>query len=107
MPDTTPPDTYLLEGAERRPSDMHTRSGYPIWTLVSVWYARGQSDEALVTEYALDPQEWAAAKAYYFLHQREIDARRILNDEPGTPPPSAISLDDLLKEQTASERGNR
>lgn len=107
MANNTPPNAYLLEGAERRPSDMHTRSGYPVWTLVSVWYARGQSDDALIAEYALDPHEWAAAKAYYFDHQQTIDARRALNDEPGPPPPGAISLDDLLKEQAASERGNR
>ena len=107
MTDHTPLDAYLLEGAERRPSEMHTRSGYPIWTLVSVWYARGQSDGALIAEYALAPQEWAAAKAYYFAQQQAIDARRTLNDEPGLAPPGAISLDDLLKEQAASERGNR
>lgn len=83
---------------------MHTYSGHPIWTLVSVWYARGQSDDALIAEYALDPQEWAAAKAYYFAHQQAIDARRALNDEPGLAPPGAISLDDLLKEQTTSKR---
>lgn len=100
----TPTDAYLLEGAERRPSDMHVRSGYPIWTLVSVWYARGQSDEAVIAEYALDPQEWAAAKAYYFAHQRAIDARRALNDEPGPPPPGAVSLADLLKEQPTPKR---
>ena len=104
MCSSTPLDTYLLEGAEQRPSDMHTRSGYPIWTLVSVWYARGQSDSAVIAEYALDPQEWAAAKAYYFTHQRAIDARRALNDEPALPLHGAISLDDLLKEQSASER---
>lgn len=106
MPGHASSDAYLLDGPERRPSDMHTRSGYPIWTLVSVWYARGQSDDAILAEYALDPQEWAAAKAYYFAHQREIDARRTLNDEPGTPPPGAISLDDLLKQQAPAERGN-
>ena len=63
-----PSNAYLLEGAEHRPSDMHVRSGYPIWVLVSVWYARSQSDEALLIEYALDPAEWAAATTYYFAH---------------------------------------
>ncbi len=101
---TTPSDAYLLDGAERRPSDMHTRSGYPIWTLVSVWYARGQSDDAVIAEYALDPQEWAAAKAYYFAHQSAIDARRALNDEPAPPLPGAVSLDDLLRERPDSKR---
>lgn len=100
----TPPDAYLLEGAERRPSDMHVRSGYPIWTLVSVWYARGQSDEALIAEYALDAEEWAAAKAYYVTHRQEIDARRAQNDEPRLPLPGAVSLDALLKEQPDSMR---
>jgi hypothetical protein len=95
----TPSDAYLLEGAERRPSDMHTRSGYPIWTLVSIWYAREQSDDAVITEYALDPREWATAKAYYFAHQQAIDARRVLNDEQGSQLPGAVSLEDLLKEQ--------
>ena len=101
---TKPPDAYLLEGAERRPSDMHVRSGYPIWTLVSVWYARGQSDDALVAEYALDPDEWAAAKAYYFAHRQPIDARRALNDEPQAPLPGAKTLEDVLKERDASAR---
>lgn len=100
----TPSDAYLLEGAERQPSDMHVRSGYPIWTLVSVWFAREQSDDAVIAEYALDPQEWAAAKAYYFAHQRAIDARRALNDEPGLPLPGAVSLTDLLKEQPDPQR---
>ncbi len=100
----TPSDAYLLEGAERRPSDMHTRSGYPIWTLVSVWYARGQSDDALIAEYALDPREWAAAKAYYFAHQQVIDARRALNDESAPPLPGAVSLADLLREQSNPKR---
>lgn len=104
MSSNTPPDAYLLEGAECRPSDMHVRSGYPIWTLVSVWYARGQSDDAVIAEYALYPQEWAAAKAYYFAHQHMIDARRTLNDEPGPPRRGARTLDDLAKEQSSSER---
>lgn len=99
----TPPDTFPMEGSEHRPSDMHIRSGYPIWTLVSVWYARGQSDDALIAEYALDPQEWAAAKSYYFAHQRAIDARRTLNDEPSSPLPGAVSLDDLLREHGISQ----
>lgn len=94
----TPSDAFLLEGAEHRPSDMHVRSGYPIWTLVSVWYAREMSDDAVIAEYALEPQEWATAKAYYFAHQQEIDDRRALNEEPSPPLPGAITLDALLKE---------
>lgn len=101
---TTPPNAYLLEGAERRPSDMRVRSGYPIWSLVSVWNARGQSDDALLSEYALDPAEWAAAKSYYFAHQQAIDARRALNDEPHAPLPGATTLEELLKEHDASTR---
>jgi hypothetical protein len=101
----TPHDAYLREGAEHRPSDMHVRSGYPIWTLVSVWYARGQSDDAVIAEYALDSQEWVAAKSYYFAHQREIDARRTLNDEePDVPIPDAVTIDEFLAEKPDADK---
>lgn len=97
MSPTQPTNPYLLEGWRRTPSDMHVQSGYPIWTLESVWYARGQSDEAVIKEYDLHPAEWAAAKEYYFAHQQAIDARRILNDEPGDLIPGSILLEDLLR----------
>lgn len=72
---------YLGHGPRRRPSDMHTRSGYPVWVLAAVWHARSESDEAVIAEYGLDPAEWEAAKQYYFAHQAVMDARRILNEE--------------------------
>lgn len=71
-----PLDEFLLEGPQRAPADMHVISGYPIWILVSVWRARGDSDADVIAEYALDPREWQAAKNYYLVHQAEIDARR-------------------------------
>lgn len=90
---------YLEEGARHTPSDMHTRSGYPIWQLVAVWHARGQSDERVIAEYGLDPLEWAAAKDYYLRHREAIDARRILNDkEPSSPVPGAITVEELLSQ---------
>lgn len=92
---------FLEEGALHMPSDMHTRTGYPVWQLIDVWYARGTSDARVIAEYSLDPLEWAAAKDYYFKHQSEIDARRILNDEePSIPVPGAVTLEDLLAEQS-------
>jgi hypothetical protein len=96
MAQNTDVGPYLEAGPLHQPSDTQVRSGYPIWTLISVWAARGQSDEAVIQEYALDPAEWAAAKAYYAAHKDVIDARRTLNDEPGDMPPEGILLEDLL-----------
>lgn len=72
---------WLQNGPNHRPSDMRTRSGYPIWQLISVWRAREQSDQAIIDEYNVDPVEWSVAKAFYYAHQAVMDARRILNDE--------------------------
>lgn len=96
MTDSAGSDPYIDTGPLQRASDARVRSGYPIWTLVSVWEARGQSDEAVIKEFALDPAEWAAAKAYYRAHKQVIDARRTLNDEPGDLPPGGVLLEDLL-----------
>ncbi|MGH2517405.1 MAG: hypothetical protein ACRDHP_17285 [Ktedonobacterales bacterium] len=73
---------YLLHGADRRASDMHVQSGYPIWNLIADWIARHYSDAAVIADYELDPTEWAAAKQYYLDHRAVIDARIILNQEP-------------------------
>ena len=73
---------YLVPGKTRRASDMHVVSGYPVWNLIGSWYAHDQSDDAVIAEYQLDPQEWAEAKAYYLAHKAVIDARLIVNQEP-------------------------
>jgi hypothetical protein len=78
--DTTNP--HLLHGADRRASEMHVQSGYPIWNLIGDWIAQQRNDEAVIQDYHLDPAEWAAAKQYYLDHKAVIDARLILNQEP-------------------------
>ena len=100
---TTSMSIYLSEGADNQPSDVHVRSGYPVWLLVSVWYARGQSDSALISEYQIEPAEWEAAKAYYFAHQTDIDARRLRNEEVRPLPPGAITLEELLAKYPQTE----
>lgn len=102
MAQSTDLGPHLEAGKLHQPSDARVRSGYPIWTLVSVWEARGQSDDAVIQEYALDSAEWAAAKAYYFAHKDAIDARRALNDEPGDIPPDGIMLEDVLAQQSGT-----
>ena len=91
-----PLNDFLLEGPQRQPADMRVQTGYPIWILVSVWRARGDSDTDVIAEYALDPREWQAAKSYYLAHQAEIDARRARNDQAGIALPNAILIEDLL-----------
>ncbi len=94
---TTNTSPYLEEGPRHRPSDMHTRSGYPIWTLAAAWHARGESDEAIMADYSLDRAEWEAAKEYYFAHQAVMDARRILNEEEQIVlEPGTVTLDQFL-----------
>jgi hypothetical protein len=61
---------------------LHVRSGYPIWNLVGDWIAQHCGDEAVIQDYHLDPDEWAAAKQYYLDHKAVIDARLIVNQEP-------------------------
>lgn len=68
-----PLNDWLVEGPRGEPGDMRVRSGYPVWILVSVWRARGDSDADVIAEYALDPNEWQAAKNYYLAHQAEIE----------------------------------
>ena len=80
--DTTAFRRYLHHGADCRASDMHVRSGYPIWNLIADWIAQQHSDAAVIQDYQLDPAEWAAAKQYYLDHRAVIDARIILNQEP-------------------------
>jgi hypothetical protein len=94
---------YLSEGADNQPSDAHVRSGYPIWMLMSVWYARGQSDAAVIAEYQIEPVEWEAAKAYYFAHKADIDARRLRNEEIRPLPPGAITIEELLARYSRDE----
>lgn len=79
---TTANHRYLLHGADRRASDMHVQSGYPIWNLIADWIAQHHSDAAVIQDYQLDPAEWAAAKQYYLDHRAVIDARIIVNQEP-------------------------
>lgn len=86
----------MSEGAHNQPSDERVRSGYRIWMLVSVWEARGQSDSAIIAEYQLKPAESEAAKAYYFAHQADIDARRLRNEALRPLPPGAITIEELL-----------
>lgn len=95
-------DDLLLEGPQHEPADMRVVSGYPVWILVSVWRARGDSDADVIAEYALDPREWQAAKSYYLAHQAEIDARRARNDQSGVALPGAIMIEDLLASSTAA-----
>lgn len=80
--DTTVANPYLLHGADHRASEMHVRSGYPIWNLIGDWITQGYSDAAVIADYQLDPAEWEAAKAYYLDHKAVIDARLIMNQEP-------------------------
>ncbi len=61
---------------------MHVQSGYPIWNLIADWMSQEYRDEAVIANYALDPAEWGAAKAFYLDHKAVIDARIILNQEP-------------------------
>jgi hypothetical protein len=75
---------------------MRVQAGYPIWILVSVWRARGDSDADVIAEYGLEPSEWQAAKSYYLAHQAEIDAKRARNDQAGISFPGAILIEDLL-----------
>ena len=91
-----PLSDFLLEGPQRQPADMRVQTGYPIWILVSVWRARGDSDADVIAEYGLDPHEWQAAKSYYLAHQAEIDARRARNDQVETSLPGAILIEDFL-----------
>jgi hypothetical protein len=100
---TTSMNSFLSEGAHDQPSDVRIRSGYPVWMLVSVWYARGQSDAAVVAEYQIEPAEWEAAKAYYFAHQADIDARRLRNEESRPLPPGAITIEELLARYPSGE----
>lgn len=79
-----------------RPSGARSRSGYPIWTLIDVWYALGEDDEAVRADYELDEDEWAEVRAYYTANRTEIDARRIRNAEPSADVPGAITLEDLF-----------
>lgn len=97
-----PLDPFLLEGPQREPADMRVITGYPIWILISVWRARGDSDADVLAEYALDPREWQAAKSYYFAHQAEIDARRARNDQAGVALPGAVLIEDLLASRGAT-----
>lgn len=95
--------SYLAHGPRRRPSDMHTRSGYPVWVLAAVWHARGESDAAVIAEYGLDPAEWEAAKQYYFAHQAVMDAVRILNEEEQEElEPGETTLEQLLAEHRSA-----
>jgi hypothetical protein len=96
-----PRDDVLVEGPQREPADMRVRTGYPIWILVSVWRARGDSDADVIAEYALDPGEWRAAKRYYLAHQTAIDARRARNDQAGVAAPDAILIEDFLASSSA------
>ncbi len=80
--DSTVSSPYLVHGADRRASDMHVRSGYPIWNLIGDWITRQYHDDDVIRDYSLDPAEWTAAKAYYLQHKAVIDARLILNQEP-------------------------
>lgn len=82
--------------SQARPSEEHSRSGYPVWALIDAWYALGESDEAVRADYELDEDEWAEVKAHYEGHRAEIDARRIRNAEPGPVAPGAITLEDLF-----------
>jgi hypothetical protein len=79
---TTVANPYLLHGADQRASEMHVRSGYPIWNLIGDWITQRYSDGAVIADYQLDPAEWAAAKAYYLDHKAVIDARLIVNQAP-------------------------
>lgn len=45
---------FLAAGADPRASDMHVQSGYPIWSLIAAWIARGRNDAAVIAEYQLD-----------------------------------------------------
>lgn len=80
--DSTAMNQYLAHGADRRASDMHVRSGYPIWNLIGDWIAQDYDDTAVIHDYNLDPAEWDAAKTYYLQHRAVIDARLIRNQEP-------------------------
>ncbi|HEY8323462.1 MAG: hypothetical protein ACHQ1E_10900 [Ktedonobacterales bacterium] len=97
-----PLNDWLVDGPQREPADTRVRSGYPVWILVSVWRARGDSDADVIAEYALDPNEWQAAKNYYLAHQAEIDARRARNDQAGVALPGAILIEDFLSSDDAS-----
>ena len=77
-----PLDPHLLPGPNNTASDMQVQSGYPIWNLIADWMTQQYGDDAVIADYALDPQEWAAAKAFYLSHKAMIDARIILNQEP-------------------------
>lgn len=80
--DSTVINHYLVYGADRRASEMHVRSGYPIWNLIGDWITRAYQDDLVIRDYSLDPAEWAAAKAYYLAHKAVLDARLIVNQEP-------------------------
>lgn len=97
-----PLDKFLLEGPQREPADMRVITGYPVWILISVWRARGDSDAEVIAEYALDPREWQAAKSYYLAHQAAIDGRRARNDQAGIALPGAILIEDLLASHGAT-----
>jgi hypothetical protein len=75
-------DHYLEYGSDHRASEMHVRSGYPIWNLIGDWITQHYNDDAVMRDYQIEPAEWAAAKTYYFAHKAVIDARLIANQEP-------------------------
>jgi hypothetical protein len=81
---------------ETRPSEARSRGGYPIWTLIDAWRALGESDEAVRSDFELDEDDWAEAKAYYAAHRDEIEARRTRDAEPSLAVPGAITLEDLF-----------
>ncbi|MBA2679028.1 MAG: hypothetical protein H0U76_11615 [Ktedonobacteraceae bacterium] len=75
-------DPNLAPGPNNTASDMRVQSGFPIWSLIADWIAHHYQDEAVIADYALNLQEWEAAKTFYQKHQAMIDARIILNQEP-------------------------
>jgi uncharacterized protein (DUF433 family) len=76
-------DRYIVPGPEDRgPADARLGEyGTPVWALVGYFFRAAAADAAVVAaDYAVPVEAVRAALVYYAAHQRELDARLILND---------------------------
>ncbi|HEX6123445.1 MAG TPA: hypothetical protein VFY89_09800 [Ktedonobacterales bacterium] len=106
-----PLDPHLLISDRGTVDDVRVQSGYPIWNLVGDWMGHHYDDDAVVADYGISREEWAAAKQYYLDHKIFFDARIITNSQPNadddTPPLRTTEEYFAWLGQQESEEGTR
>jgi hypothetical protein len=64
-------DPHLLVSDRGTMDDVRVQSCYPVWNLVGDWMTRGYDDQAIIADYGISREEWAADTSS-FLNRIEL-----------------------------------